>query len=195
MTKIKILLFAVCLCLISSATLHAQTEEKFDFYARGEYRAEVPRPQTLLRFDVGDFHTNYAQMERVIEAIAKAAPDRMKVFDIGLTNEYRMQHIVAISSPANMARLDEIKANNARLVDSRTTNQNQAASLIQNQPVISWLAYTIHGNESASFETMMQVVYQLAASNEAQTLDILSNNVVLIVTGENPDGHERFVTW
>ncbi|MCY7348318.1 MAG: hypothetical protein LH614_19155 [Pyrinomonadaceae bacterium] len=195
MTKIKILLFAVCFYLVSSATLYAQTEEKFDFYTRGEYRAEVPRPQSILRFDVGDFHTNYAQMERVIEAIAKAAPDRVKVFDIGLTNEYRMQHIVAISSPANMARLDEIKANNARLVDSRTTNPGQAASLIQNQPVISWLAYTIHGNESASFETMMQVVYQLAASNEAQTLDILNNNVVLIITGENPDGHERFVTW
>jgi hypothetical protein len=57
------------------------------------------------------------------------------------------------------------------------------------------MAYTIHGNESASFETMMQVVYQLAASNEPQTLDILNNNVVLIITGENPDGHERFATW
>lgn len=195
MMKIKFLLAAVFVCLFSAANYEAQTEEKFDFYTRGEYRAEVPRPQSILRFDVGDFHTNYAQMERVIEVIAKAAPDRVKIYDIGLTNEYRMQHIVAISSPANMARLDEIKANNQRLVDSRTTNQNQAASLMQNQPVISWLAYTIHGNESASFETMMQVVYQLAASNEAQTLDILNNNVVLIITGENPDGHERFVTW
>ncbi len=42
---------------------------------------------------------------------------------------------------------------------------------------------------------MMQVVYQLAASNEPQTLDILKNTVTLIVTGENPDGHERFATW
>ena len=44
-------------------------------------------------------------------------------------------------------------------------------------------------------ETMMQVIYQLAASNEPQTLDILNNCVTLIVTGENPDGHERFATW
>ena len=57
------------------------------------------------------------------------------------------------------------------------------------------MAYTIHGNESASFEAMMQVIYQLAASNEPATLDILKNTVVLILTGENPDGHERFVTW
>jgi Zinc carboxypeptidase len=195
MMKIKFLLLAVFVCLATSQFGFSQSEEKFDFYTRGEYRAEVPRPQSILRYDVGDFHTTYAQMEKVIESIAKAAPDRVKIYDIGETNEHRMQHIVAITSPENMARLDEIKANNARLTDSRTTNPNQAAALINNQPVISWMAYTIHGNESASFETMMQVVYQLAASNEAQTLEILRNNVVLIITGENPDGHERFATW
>jgi len=193
--KIKSLLLATFVCFTFVQFALAQTEEKFDFYMRGAYRAAVPRPQSILRFDVGDFHTTYAQMERVIEAIAKAAPDRVKVYDIGLTNEYRMQHIVAISSPENMARLDEIKANNARLVDSRATSASQANQIVQNNPVISWMAYTIHGNESASFETMMQVVYQLAASNEPQTLEILQNNVVLIITGENPDGHERFATW
>lgn len=172
-----------------------QTEEKFDFYTRGDYRANVPRPQSVLRFDVGDHHTTYAQMEKVIDEIAKAAPDRVKVFDIGLTNEHRMQHLVAISSPMNIARLDEIKAQNARLTDPRTTSAAEANSIAQNNPLITWLAYTIHGNESASFEAMMQVVYQLAASNEPRTLEILNNTVVLILTGENPDGHERFVTW
>ncbi|MGC2239042.1 MAG: M14 family zinc carboxypeptidase [Pyrinomonadaceae bacterium] len=180
--------------LLSASFAFSQTEEKFDFYARGDYRPEVPRPQSILRFDVGDFHTNYAQMEKVIEAIAKAAPDRVKVFDIGLTSEYRMQHIVAISSPQNIARLDEIKANNAKLAELKA-NSTEANQIIQSNPAIAWMAYTIHGNESASFEAMMQVVYQLAASNEPQTLDILNNCVTLILTGENPDGHERFVTW
>lgn len=193
--KMKSLLWMALVCFAFAQFAAAQAEEKFDFYTRGAYRPEVPRPQSILRYDVGDFHTTYAQMERVVETIAKAAPDRVRVFDIGTTNEYRMQHIVAISSPENMARLDEIKTNNARLVDSRATNASQANSIIQTNPVISWMAYTIHGNESASFETMMQVVYQLAASNEPQTLEILRNNVVLIITGENPDGHERFATW
>jgi hypothetical protein len=185
---------------VFAATLAAQNYEapevpKFDFYTRGAYRAEIPRPQSLLRYDVGDFHTTYAQMERVIEAIAKAAPDRVRIFDIGETNEHRMMHIVAISAPENIARLDEIKANNARLTDSRRTSPAEASAITQNNPLLAWMAYTIHGNESASFEAMMQVVYQLAASNEPATLDILKNTVALIVTGENPDGHERFVTW
>jgi hypothetical protein len=193
--KIKGVLFFTFVCLASAQFAFSQTEEKFDFYMRGAYRAEVPRPQTILRYDVGNFHTTYAQMERVIEAIAKAAPDRVKVYDIGETNEHRMQHLVAISSPENIARLDQIKANNARLIDSRTTSATDANTIAQNNPAIAWMAYTIHGNESASFETMMQVVYQLAASNEPQTLDVLNNTVTLVLTGENPDGHERFATW
>ena len=192
--KIKGVLLAVFLCFFTQLCF-AQVPEKFDFYTRGEYRTEVPRPQTILRYDVGDHHTTYAQMEKVIDEIAKAAPDRVRVFDIGLTNEYRMQHIVAISSPQNISRLNEIKSANNRLTDPRTTSVTDASTIIQNNPAIAWMAYTIHGNESASFETMMQVVYQLAASNEPQTLEILNNNVVLIITGANPDGHERFATW
>ncbi|MCA1622212.1 MAG: hypothetical protein LC768_00215 [Acidobacteria bacterium] len=193
--KIKSVLFFTLICVAFAQFAFSQTEEKFDFYTRGAYRAEVPRPQTILRYDVGDFHTNYAQMEKVIEAIAKATPDRVKIYDIGLTNEHRMQHLIAISSPENIARIDQIKANNGRLTDPRATSASEANTISQNNPVIAWMAYTIHGNESASFETMMQVVYQLAASNEPQTLDILNNCVTLILTGENPDGHERFVTW
>ena len=195
MNKAIGMLKVVVYCLVLTVVAFSQTEQKFDFYARGDYRPNVPRPQAILRFDVGDFHTTYAQMEQVINAIAAAAPDRVKIFDIGETNEHRMQHLVAISSPENIARLDEIRANIAQACRSAKNIAGRGAAIIQNNPAIAWMAYTIHGNESASFEAMMQVMYQLAASNEPATLNILKNTVVLILTGENPDGHERFVTW
>ena len=187
--------FAVCVICVAAVSIFAQLEPKFDFYKRGPYRENVPKPQSLLRYDVGDHHTTYAQMEQVINAIAAAAPDRVKIYDIGTTNEHRMQHLVAISAPENIARLDEIKAANNKLIDPRKTSASEADRIAQSNPSIAWMAYTIHGNESSSFEAFMQVIYQLSASNEPATLDILKNMVVLIVTGENPDGHERFVTW
>lgn len=193
MKKRAVLLVLLVVTLF--VAVYPQDEAKYDFYARGDYRASVPRPGSILRYDVGDFHTTYAQMEQVINAIAAASPDRVKIFDIGETNEHRMQHIVAISAPENMARLDDIKSSISKLADPRKISSADANSVIQNTPAIAWMAYTIHGNESASFEAMMQVMYQLAASNEPTTLDILKNCVTLIVTGENPDGHERFVTW
>jgi hypothetical protein len=192
----KSIFLRLLVVLFFSLPLFAQTDDsKFDFYARGGYRENVPRPEQILRYEVGSHHTTYAQMEKVIEEIAKASPERVKIFDLGLTGEHRMQHLVAISSPENMARLDEIKANIGKLTDSRKTSQIEVNTIIQKTPMIAWMAYTIHGNESASFEAMMQVIYQLAASNEPKTLEILKNNVVLVVTGENPDGHERFATW
>jgi len=188
-------LFFIFIFFFTANFSFAQAKKDFDFYARGNYRANVPRPSEILRFDVGNFHTSYAQMESVVNAIAKSAPDRVRVFDIGETNEHRMQHIVAISSPENIAALDRIKSDNARLTDPRTTSRSEANAIAEKNPAIAWLAYTIHGNESASFETMMQVIYQLAASDEPATLEILKNCVTLIITGENPDGHERFVSW
>ncbi|HEX8491864.1 MAG TPA: M14 family zinc carboxypeptidase [Pyrinomonadaceae bacterium] len=185
------LLLFVCL----SSARAQRDDSQFDFYARGPFRENIPRPQSLLRFDVGQFHTNYAQMERVIERIAQAAPDRVRITDIGETNEHRMMHVVAISAPENINRLEEIKQNVARLADPRGLSSVEAQRLIASTPVIVWLNYTIHGNESASFETMMQVVYQLAASNEQATLDILKNTIALVNVCANPDGHERFVAW
>ncbi|HEV2863742.1 MAG TPA: M14 family zinc carboxypeptidase [Pyrinomonadaceae bacterium] len=185
----------LALACVTSARAQGEREPRFDFYARGPYQASVPRPQSILRYDVGDFHTNYAMMERVVQSIAQAAPSRVRVFDIGLTNEYRMQHVVAVSSPENIARLDEIRANARRLADPRTLSDAEAQRITSTQPVLLWLQYTIHGNESASFEAMMQVLYQLAASDEPATLDILRNSVALINVCANPDGHERFVTW
>lgn len=183
---------------LAAAPLYAQThaqETPFDFYARGPYRANVPRPQSILRFDTGEFHTNYAQMERVLGEIAAAAPDRMRITDIGDTNEFRTMHLAVLSAPENMRRLDAIKANLRRLSDPRGLSQQEAGRMINETPLVVWLSYAIHGNESAAFETMMQVVYQLAASEEPQTLEVLRNCVVLVATGVNPDGHERFVTW
>src|SRR3954470_17760512 len=139
------------LCTLLATFGYAQRDDsRFDFYARGPYREAVPRPQSILRFDVGEFHTNYATMERVLEKIAQAAPDRVRVMDIGETNEHRMMHLVAVSAPENIQRLDEIKANIARLADPRKTSAAEAQTIAQANPAIAWMAYTIHGNESAS---------------------------------------------
>jgi hypothetical protein len=105
-------------------------EAPFDFYARGPYRQNVPRPASILRYDTGEFHTNYSQMERVIRDIAAAAPERMTITDIGDTNEFRSMHLVVMSSPENMRRINEIKSNIRRLSDPRGLSQTEAQNII-----------------------------------------------------------------
>src|SRR5437763_4574698 len=114
--------FALLALIIACSTfaLAQRDDARFDFYARGPFRDTVPRPQTVTRFDVGEFHTNYATMERWLEKVAAAAPDRVRVTDIGETNEHRMMHLVVITAPENLQRIDQIKANRARLSHPRT---------------------------------------------------------------------------
>src|SRR3954463_1832087 len=133
----------VFLCILLTACcslLYAQPEEKFDFYARGPYRESVPRPQTILHYEPGSFHTTYAQMEQVMWAIAAAAPERVKIYSIGETNEHRMQYVIAVSSPENMARIEDIRTNVAKLADPRTTSAADANQIAQNTPAIAWMA-------------------------------------------------------
>jgi len=190
MTSTRLLLFAAAL---AARPVLAQTP--FDFYERGPYRAEVPRPSALLGYEPGAFHTDYGNMLRVVRAIADAAPDRVRVFETGQSEERRPLLLVAVSSPENIRRLDEIRVQTARLADPRATSPADADGLIRTLPATVWLNYANDGNESAAFEAGIQVLYQLAASNEPATLEMLQQAVVLIRPAHNPESHERFVAW
>jgi Zinc carboxypeptidase len=188
-------IFMLAVAALSFATT-AIAQDKFDFYARGPYRGNVPRPSTVTGYEPGQFQTPHGQVARVIERIAAAAPDRVRVIENGQTWEYRKLYLVVVSSPENLARLDEIKAGLARLSDPRKiATEDEANQIARVTPSVVWLNYGIHGNESASYETVQQVLYQLAASDEPRTLEILKNCVVVINPMQNPDGHERFAVW
>ncbi|HEX7024360.1 MAG TPA: M14 family zinc carboxypeptidase, partial [Gemmatimonadales bacterium] len=62
-------------------------------------------------------------------------------------------------------------------------------------PAIALLSHSIHGNEPAGFEAVMQTAYQLLSSDEPATLEILRNVITILNPSQNPDGHERFAAW
>lgn len=167
----------------------------YDFYARGPWRQAVPRPSALLGYEPGEFHTSYEAYERVVREMARGT-DRLRTFRTGTTPERRALYLHAVSSPANLARLDDIKANVRRLADPRASlSDAERERLIAKTPLILWLAYSIHGDESAGFEAGMHVLYQLLASDDPALRSALDNVVVLLNPCQNPDGHERFVVW
>ncbi|MEX2178980.1 MAG: M14 family zinc carboxypeptidase [Gemmatimonadaceae bacterium] len=170
-------------------------DRDFSFYDRGPYRAQVPRPDSLLGYGVGETHTQFAGQERVLLAIAGAAPDRVRVEEIGTTTERRTQRLFIVSAPENIARLDAIRADLARLGDPRTIGAADADALAARMPAVVWINESVHGNEAPGFETAMQTLYQLAASDEPATLAALRNVIVVLNPSTNPDGHERFAVW
>lgn len=194
--------------LVSAAPALAQTangraaasdsirdDRRFSFYDRGPYRAGVPRPETILGYDIGESNTQFALQEKVLLALADAAKDRVRVEEIGSTNERRTMRLYLISSPENIARLDAIRADLDRLADPRGVSQAELDAIAERVPAVVWINESVHGNESPGFETAMQTLYQLAASEEPATVQALRNVLVVLNPSTNPDGHERFTVW
>ena len=176
-----------------SSPLAAQ--EPFDFYSRGPYRPAVPRPEAITGYAAGDQHTMYAVMQHYLDTLVATASDRVRIETWGRTTEYRPIRALIISDPANLAKLDQIRAGLAELADPRKTSAARAAAIAAQGPAVALFQYSVHGDEPAGFEAAMQVAYQLAASDEPQTLETLKSVVLVLNPSANPDGHERFAAW
>ncbi|HEX2779036.1 MAG TPA: M14 family zinc carboxypeptidase [Gemmatimonadaceae bacterium] len=170
-------------------------DRAFSFYERGPYRAGIPRPEQILGYDVGEMNTQFAWQEKVLLAIADAAKDRVRVEEIGSSYERRTMRLYIVSAPENLARLDAIRRDLDRLADPRGASQAELDAAAARTPAVVMINESVHGNEAPGFEAAMQTLYQLAASEEPATLDMLKNTIVVLNPSTNPDGHERFAVW
>jgi hypothetical protein len=167
----------------------------YDFYGHAPYRAAVPRPDSLLGHAIGTRHTMYHQQQAVLDAMVAAAPDRARFEVTGRTGEGKVMRVLVISSPANIARLDAVRADLAALADARSTDAAAARAIVARTPAVAMLSHSIHGNEPAGFEAAMVTAYTLLASEAPAIRTLLDSLVVVINPSQNPDGHERFAAW
>lgn len=174
-----------------SLSLFAQ---KFEYWPGTSYDPAIPTAHSVLGYDIGDRVTWHANIVRYFEALAAAAPDRIKVFDYGKTWEGRRLIYAAVGSRENIRRLPQIKDTIQRLYDPRRTTQAEAQKFMAGLPAVIWLGYGVHGNEISSPDAAMMTAYHLlAARNDRMVNEVLSKVVVLIDPQQNPDGRDRFV--
>ena len=152
---------------------------------------KVPRPDAFLGYPLGARFTSWDRIVAYLEAVDAASP-RMRMWEYGRTYEGRPLKLLAISSPENLERLDEIRQDVQRLGDPAGLAPGEKDRLVKKTPLVVWMAYGVHGNESSSAEAAMGAVYALVAG-EAETAAMLENVVVLIDPLSNPDGRERYV--
>jgi len=112
----------------------------------------------------------------------------MKITSIGRTAQLREQLLVTVSSPENLANLDDILAKR----NIPYQNKELKASL---DPLVIWLGYSVHGDEISGANAAMVVAYYLAASEEKEIETMLANTVIVLEPSINPDGMDRFVNW
>jgi hypothetical protein len=162
------------------------------FSPGGAYDPAVPTPRSVLGYEVGDRFTPHHMLARYLERLA-ATSKRIRVDTVARSFEGREVFLVIATSEANQARLDQIRADAARLADPRGADAAELRAVEARLPAIVWLGYTVHGGEASGVEAAIALAYQLAAGRDQETQLILDSTVVLIDPVENPDGHERHV--
>jgi len=173
----------------------ALAKQDLGLWPNTQYEQAIPTHTQVLGYAVGERITSHADMLRFFDALEKAAPKRIKVFEYARSWEGRKLIYAVIGSPENIAKLDEFAADMQKLSDPRITNEKAAKQLINTLPASVWLEHGVHGNEISSTDAAMMTAYHLlAAPNEATNKKILANTLVFIDPLQNPDGRSRFTS-
>ena len=200
MTFLLVRLLVVFLTFVPSILVHSSLVMKptfdsdliyTDSILGDDYVDSISKPVDFLGFEVGARMATPLQITNSLKTW-ETQSDRLKVVEYARSHENRPLHAVFISSPKNLARLDEIKSGIKSLSDPRTTSDSVAVELINNLPAIAWMAYSIHGNETSGADAALAAIYHLIATEDEKTAAMLDNMVVVIDPLMNPDGRDRF---
>lgn len=155
------------------------------------YDPAVPTPEAVLGVPLGMRHARpdeLVQYLRMLDAIS----DRVTVVEHGRTYEGRPLVHAVVTSPANHARLDDIRQQHLRLSDDAASVSDAE---IARMPVVAYFGYSVHGNEASGADASLGALYHLVAGRGPGIDRLLENTVVLLDPSMNPDGRGRFVSW
>lgn len=156
----------------------------------------ITSPREQFGFDIGDDYqlATYAQLSAYWQKL-DAQSDRMRLVEIGRTEEGRPHLMAIITSPANHGKLDryqEIARRLARADD--VTTEAEARALASEGRAVVWVDGGLHANEVLGAQQLIELVHQMVSRDDAETLRML-DDVVLLVAHANPDGHDLVANW
>jgi Zinc carboxypeptidase. len=155
---------------------------------------QIPSPKEHFGFNIGDDYmlANYTQTEAYFKKLA-AASDKVKMVLAGKTSEGRDQYLFVISSPENLARIDDLKSISQRLARAEMP-ENEARKLsLAGKPVV-WIDGGLHSTETVAAQQLTETFYQLVSRTDAENQRIL-DDVVILLFHCNPDGQELVSDW
>jgi hypothetical protein len=164
-------------------------------------QTKIPTPGEVLAFTPGE-DRKLASWDQVVDYFKRldGASDRVNFETLGTTTMGKPFVMATISSPANLARLDEFKQIQEQLADPRklgapATRDRKAAELIRRGKTIVLITCGIHSTEVGSYLSSMLIAHRLASSTEPEIQKILDNTIILLVPSLNPDGVDIVKNW
>jgi hypothetical protein len=156
----------------------------------------VPNPKSVLGYYIGAPKklTYYADVSKYYHALADKSP-RVKIVDIGKTEEGRESMIIFVGSEDSIKNLETYRKNLARLADPRGLSEAEAKSIIAQTKPIYTLMGGLHSAELGPPEMLMELAYRLVTEDTPLIKKIRDEVVVAIYPAADPDGRDRSIDW
>ena len=182
---------AAIILIINVFSTYLIAQEDITYYLPDiEYDTAIPTPESVIGHQVGEWHISHDKLVHYMEKLAESS-DRIILQEYARSHENRPLLNLIISSPKNLARIDDIKTTHQKLCIPSEANQVNT----DKEPIIVYQGYSIHGNESSGVNASMLVAYYLAAGQSPEVLNKLENGIFIIDPAYNPDGINRFASW
>ncbi len=154
----------------------------------------LPTPKEHFWFSIGDDYqlATYTQTEAYFRKLAVS--DRVKLVDIGLTEEGRHQLMLIVTSPENHKKLDHYKEISTKLARAEGVTEEQAQAMAAEGKAVVWIDGGLHATETVGASQLIETAYELITRTDPETLRIL-DKVVILLTHANPDGQELVSSW
>ncbi len=159
------------------------------------FAQKLPSPKEHFGFSIGDNYklATYTQTEDYFKAIA-AGSDRVKLVNMGLTEEGRTQYMMVVSSPKNIKNLTHYQEIAQKLARAATISKPEAEKLSAEGKAVVWIDGGLHATETVGTHQLIETLWQLVSKNDPETLRIL-DDVIILLAHANPDGQEIVSNW
>ncbi len=146
------------------------------------YLSDIPTPESHLGYQVGEWHVRPEQIDSYFQQLAALSP-RVKIETYAQSYEKRPLALVYISSEKNIKNLETLRQQHLKMQKS------------VDRPAVTWMGYSVHGNEASGSNAALLFGYHLAAATDPETLKQLDDQIIIIDPKLNPDGLSRFAHW
>ena len=158
--------------------------------------AQIPTPEEFFGHEMGA-DRKLAKWNQLVEyyELIGAESDRVHLVNVGTSTLGRPFLVLYVSSPENLARLDDYQRMNAVLQDPRGHSQDEIDAAIAGGKVVFLQGYALHSNEVAASQSAAEIVWGFATRDDPGIHEILDNTISILVPSMNPDGVDLVNEW
>ncbi|GAA2083167.1 hypothetical protein GCM10009801_43450 [Streptomyces albiaxialis] len=156
----------------------------------------IPTPESVIGWTPCADHkiATYEQIARYCRELARAS-DRMRLVEIGRTEQGRPQLMAIVSAAENLSALERYRRISARLAGVKGMTDAEARELARAGRGIAWVDFGIHASEIATHQSAPTFLYELTADDSPTTERIRQELITLVVPAANPDGTTMVADW